>query len=1155
MQGNYIGTDITGTTSLGNGIGLLWNDASYATVGGTNAVARNIISGNKSAGMNSFTLNTVGYEVIEGNYIGVDVSGTKILANSGVGIRIAGPLNNTIGGTVPGAGNVISGNDGPGIQFNVGNGNGTVIEGNFIGTDSTGTLDLGNQGSGIILNSSGVTIGGTVDGAGNIIAYNEAATFDPGDGINFQSSKVTQDSILSNSIFDNAGLGIDFGNGPTLNHPWPPGVSPNTGPNNYQNYPVLTSSVSDNAGTTIQGSLNGPQGTQFLIQFFSSPTADLSGYGEGETYLGSELVSTPTTGNDVNDVNFTAFLPNVFVLGGSAVTATATDPNGNTSEFATDITALASATVDVSVAYSEPGPTATAYVGDTLAYTLTVTNSSSVDAPGVVVTDTLDSNVTYQSAISSLSGAVIMQTGQTVTASLGTVAANTTATVTVYVTVNPGAAPVLATSGSVANSVTLTVPETEGDTSYTNIGITSGSIDTTVQPAADLVLTSLTASPDGSPGSPLYAGGTLTYTITATNTAGRSAASNVVVTDYLPSNIDPTKISASSSVTGVTPVIDTTTGTVTATFGSLSSGTTVTLTVTVVPLASAVTPGLSTYATVFSTAASGVAAVYDPATANNTSADLTTSVTAAADLSVAITASPSESPLYPGGTITYNITVTNLGPSDAPSVVLTDTIPSDVIFKSADDGGVYDGSTTVTFPAQSLPAAAGENSFTAHVIVSVAASSATPTSSTASVTDSSGLYDPNLSNNQTTSSAVTITPESSMSLALAGPSGTVHVGDMITYTINVSNSGPSDEPDAVVTDTLDPNVTFFSATGGVTPVGDTLTFNLGKLTAGSPATQLQIVVIPAKAAAVPVTGTIANTAKLTGTNYDPNGNPTQTVTTTVNASSDLAITSLQATSIPLVEQTLTFTIKAVNNGPSDATGVVLNDVLPANLADWSFVSATTTVGVTPTLSGNTVTADIPALASKASVVMTVTVTPSLQAVTDSPLSDTASISGLQDDLVDNNTQTIQFTVNPAVDLVTSLSSSPSGIVEVQNNLTYQATVKNLGPSNATNVILVDTLPANVVFVSATGGVKPVGNLLTFTIGSLPVNASATVQFVVSPTTASLGSPSLTNTGSRPGNRVPGELDGQYGFGDHPGARPCGHIRVQLLERLRLKRFG
>ena len=339
VQGNYIGTDITGTTSLGNGIGLLWNDASYATVGGTNAVARNIISGNKSAGMNSFTLNTVGYEVIEGNYIGVDVSGTKILANSGVGIRIAGPLNNTIGGTVPGAGNVISGNDGPGIQFNVGNGNGTVIEGNFIGTDSTGTLDLGNQGSGIILNSSGVTIGGTVVGAGNIIAYNEAATFDPGDGINFQSSKVTQDSILSNSIFDNAGLGIDFGNGPTLNHPWPPGVSPNTGPNNYQNYPVLTSSVSDNAGTTIQGSLNGPQGTQFLIQFFSSPTADLSGYGEGETYLGSELVSTPTTGNDVNDVNFTAFLPNVFVLGGSAVTATATDPNGNTSEFATDITA------------------------------------------------------------------------------------------------------------------------------------------------------------------------------------------------------------------------------------------------------------------------------------------------------------------------------------------------------------------------------------------------------------------------------------------------------------------------------------------------------------------------------------------------------------------------------------------------------------------------------------------------------------------------------------------------------------------------------------------------------------------------------------------------------------------------------------------------
>ncbi len=417
----------------------------------------------------------------------------------------------------------------------------------------------------------------------------------------------------------------------------------------------------------------------------------------------------------------------------------------------------------------------------------------------------------------------------------------------------------------------------------------------------------------------------------------------------------------------------------------------------------------------------------------------------------------------------------------------------------------------MTFPAQSLSATSGQNTFTAQVVVKTTGATASPTSSTASVTDTSGLNDPNLVNNTATSSGVIITPESSLALNLTGPTGTVNVGDTVTYTINASNSGPSDEPNAVVTDTLDPNVTFVSATGGVTPVGNTLTFDLGELAAGSSAPQLQIRVIPTKGAAVPLTGTISNTAKVSGNNYDPNGTPSQTVTTTVNASADLQLTSLQATANPLVEQPLTFTINAINNGPSDATGVMLEDTLPSNLADWNYVSATTNIGIMPMLSGNVVTANISTLASGASVIMTVTVTPTLAAITDSPLSDTATISGLQDDLVNNNTQMIPFTVSPAVDLVTSLTSSPSGIVEVQGDLTYKASVKNMGPSNATNVTLVDTLPANVQFVSATGGVTPVGNQLIFNIGSLDVNGSATVQFVVAPTTASLASPSLTNT--------------------------------------------
>lgn len=221
MQGNYIGTDVTGRKALGNGIGLLWSGASYATIGGTTAAARNIISGNTNGGMNSFVLGS-GYEVIQGNYVGVDVTGVNALPNEGGGIRIAGPTNNTIGGTVAGAGNVISANTGDGIDFTVGPADGTVVEGNFIGTDATGTLNLGNSGEGVNLWSNNVTIGGTVAGAGNIIADNKS------NGIGFTFNDYN-DAILSNSIYDNGGLGINFGNGPTPNHPWPPGVTAGSG--------------------------------------------------------------------------------------------------------------------------------------------------------------------------------------------------------------------------------------------------------------------------------------------------------------------------------------------------------------------------------------------------------------------------------------------------------------------------------------------------------------------------------------------------------------------------------------------------------------------------------------------------------------------------------------------------------------------------------------------------------------------------------------------------------------------------------------------------------------------------------------------------------------------------------------------------------------
>ena len=176
ILGNFIGTDATGTHALGNAAdGVLLNTAASNTIGGTTPEARNILSGNSVAGVEirggGSSLN-----LVEGNYIGTDTSGEASLANL-VGVFINAASNNTIGGTDPGAGNLISGNSnaagsGVGVQILGFGATGNLVEGNLIGTDATGTLPRGND-TGVFINDvAGNTIGGTANGARNVISGN-----------------------------------------------------------------------------------------------------------------------------------------------------------------------------------------------------------------------------------------------------------------------------------------------------------------------------------------------------------------------------------------------------------------------------------------------------------------------------------------------------------------------------------------------------------------------------------------------------------------------------------------------------------------------------------------------------------------------------------------------------------------------------------------------------------------------------------------------------------------------------------------------------------------------------------------------------------------------------------------------------------------------
>jgi len=319
LQGNFIGTDMSGTAALGNG-GSGVVAGSGALVGGITPEARNVISGNGGFGNISLGSNSSGAQaVVQGNYIGTDVTGNVALTNPQAGISISGS-SNLVGGLAPGAANVISGNR---VGLQIGGSifpgpAGNVVQGNVIGSNALGNSALPNSLGGIAISgSSSNTIGGFQNGAANKISFNG------GPGVNVSSG--TGNSIRGNSISSNAGLGIDL---------FPIGVTPNdpgdadTGANNLQNFPLLTAVIPNGGATTIQGILNSTPNTTYAIDFYSNSACDPSGNGEGERFVGSATVTTAGDGNaSINAMVPAALAP------GIVVTATATDPIGNTSEF------------------------------------------------------------------------------------------------------------------------------------------------------------------------------------------------------------------------------------------------------------------------------------------------------------------------------------------------------------------------------------------------------------------------------------------------------------------------------------------------------------------------------------------------------------------------------------------------------------------------------------------------------------------------------------------------------------------------------------------------------------------------------------------------------------------------------------------------------
>ncbi len=312
LHGNYIGTNAAGTVALPNGnygvyqAGILVDSGTNTQIGGTDPAERNVIAGNQGDGVALWNSGTSG-TIIQGNYIGVGADGVTALPNGGSGgsfgtegggITLRNYISNTvIGGTAPGAGNIVSNNGRYGIVDY--SGTNTIIRGNTISNNS----------------SHGIFLGGVQHNVeDNVIASNG------GTGVLISGSSI---AIRRNSMVDNTELGIDLGGtGVSFNHA---GII--SGPNNYQNYPVLTLASSDGSTTRVVGTLVSEANQTYTIDVYASPICDPSSFGEGQTYLG--LFDVTTDGSGLANFDQT-------IASGAAephgITTTATGSNG-TSEF------------------------------------------------------------------------------------------------------------------------------------------------------------------------------------------------------------------------------------------------------------------------------------------------------------------------------------------------------------------------------------------------------------------------------------------------------------------------------------------------------------------------------------------------------------------------------------------------------------------------------------------------------------------------------------------------------------------------------------------------------------------------------------------------------------------------------------------------------
>ena len=761
----------------------------------------------------------------------------------------------------------------------------------------------------------------------------------------------------------------------------------------------------------------------------------------------------------------------VTAVGGSTLSSTAVATSTTAGESPSSITQATTVTQGADLQLTASGSPDPVAAGGAVTYTLTATNLGPDSSSALHIVNTLPPNVSYVS--SSGSGWSCSASGTTVTCdNPGTLANGSTSSLAIVGTVQSS------TSGNITDIATLSAGVADG-----TAGNNTASVTVAVSPGADLRITK-SAAP-----TPMIASNAATFTLQPRN-SGPDVANTVSVVDTLPSGF--TGISAS----GPNWSCSVNQSTVTCTRASLTTSSTDDITISATAPDNTVVPpgGLST-----SNTASISSSTSDPDSTNNAGSVSFLVQRDGSDLSITKTKSPN--PVAQGSPVTSVLRVTNNGPRNltaSDTITVTDTLPAGEDYSGTpsftNNGWNCSYSTPVFTCTMPGPLSVGASTPTV-TLVTTATGAASLTNQGCVALSGTALTDPNGGNNCTSASSSSTAARADLVIVKSQSLATVTSTDSsLTYTLTISNNGPQDSANVVVSDVIPMRTTLaggtaISAVAGVGSKGSTGTCSVSGATvtcnyssllyqSGAPAGSPETAVITITVQRPMADGAFTNTATINSTTIgDPDRtNNTSQVNTTVDPVVDVQVQAKTVTPNPVrAGVDATYVITFSNAGPSTAQNVTLTDQFNPTPGDagYGIQSITASKGTCSFNAGtNQISCSVGSLIASEVQTVTLVARPTWMGAPPTPrvLQNTATVATTTTDSNSaNDSKSATLTINPAqVDLIANIADVPSfvgvaadplgwdGITTANNLITYSARVTNTGPSVATSVTFQST---------------------------------------------------------------------------------------------------